>query len=777
MGHWTEFQPILGRDIRAKEGVVPFVLNKPVAGKILIDKITGASYQKQLSGKNLYNVNDVDTPTHDPQVDSDGWITFEFDNSSGQGTIWGNYFTTVPDNLKPSTEYTIVVETEEFPDGSGGAITVWGNTANDLSVFPDSHVITSGGTTIIKKTTKDDLSNVNYFLRTFVSFPAYSKVKFKFRISVLEDTSVTADTFVYEPYCGGMPSPNPDFPQGIVGLGDSWFDGIWLQGAYSSTNGVYDSANKYVICTKNKIPCKEGDVIKIDFKKENCVSQVRYWNNGKYVSGVGNRESYTVPSGVTEFAVLIQNTVSPTITPSTMSEVLVTINGTGRLRLKALGKNLLDITLDSATKNGLEFKIDKKAGTVTVNGTAEATTYFPIRTYYPWELGTYMLTGCPGKQSSATYNLAAYVGSRWNPEYGDGRIISITESKNIEYIDRVEIVVQKGQTLNNVVFKPMLRKCDSNGNPIGDDEFVPYIEGYSVEVPVYEPLRAINDVRDDICIRDGKYGVLRRVGVQNVTRLTCKWTDSSLPTTNKCMEFYTTEFTNRRADANKKDYIRSEKFMYIDGNSGELSREHCYFNASTENYKFAYFIISLDKLSFSSQTQANLTAAATAWLAENPISVQYELAEPVFEPFADQSPFYEFGTFEGFTRIDIHGKNPNLGPSTVRVSYPVNSDGVYVMDAYICGKKNEIEASKVVIDETVLHIMRKEINTTATPSGTIIDVDEYLPENAHCMNIMFPDGLLENITVSVGESGFVLVSSMAISIELRFDIFYVVRNN
>lgn len=654
MGHWTDFQPILGRDIRAKEGVVPFVLNKPVASKILIDKITGASYQKQLSGKNLYDVNSATTVNYEPTVDSDGWVTFEYDNSAGTGAVWGNYFTPVSDKLQPSTRYLIVTEIKEFTNMGG--VNVFNNTANDTSQFEGSLILTNTGIHLHAQYSKSSFDGVDLFLRTFVTFPAGKKGKVVFRISVIEyDASVTADNFQYEPYCGGQPSPNPGYSQEIVSLGDS-----------------------------------------------------------------------------------------------------------GTLLLTTRGKNLLDITLDSATKNGLEFKIDKKAGTVTVDGTATATTYFPIRTYYPWELGTYMLTGCPGKQSNATYNLAAYVGTAWNPEYGSGRIITISKTKNVEYIDRIEIVVQKGQTLNNVVFKPMLRKCDSNGNPIGDDEFAPYIEGYSVEVPVYEPLRAINDVRDEICMRDGKYGVLRRI-IEIVLN----------------------------GDENYNLYCSTEGYFYIHIPSNPPFKPAitdplnvcCISDQYVGIYRSKMRGLDVSENAISAYTNeiairdltCNTCDEFIARLAEKPVTVQYVLAEPVFEPFEDQSPFYEFGVLDGFTQFDISGENPNLEPATVGVSYPVNSDGVYVMDAYICGKKNEIEASKVATDKTVVHAVHRTLRVELDQDiATGVNVLQYLPENAILIDVILV-GKVDGITTYVGSDGMLYVTSDSVRIiNLNMNILYTI---
>ena len=54
------------------------------------------------------------------------------------------------------------------------------------------------------------------------------------RLSVIKDLTITSDNFVYEPYTGGIPSPNPEYPQELVSAGD--------KGNITAT--IADSANR-----------------------------------------------------------------------------------------------------------------------------------------------------------------------------------------------------------------------------------------------------------------------------------------------------------------------------------------------------------------------------------------------------------------------------------------------------------------------------------------------------------------------------------------------------
>ena len=263
-------------------------------------------------------------------------------------------------------------------------------------------------------------------------------------------------------------------------------------------------------------------------------------------------------------------------------------------------------------------------------------------------------------------------------------------------------------------------------------------------------MRSIGDVKDEICVQDGVYGVLRRIGVRNVKTLTCAIKDTSLPVTSKCARFYSTEFTDRSADANKKNYIRSEKFMYITGMESDLTQEHCYFNGSEANYRYVYFMIALDRLNFETQTQANLTTAANEWLAENPISVQYELAKPVFEPFADQTPFYEVNSHDGATYISFAGESENVNPvATIR--FPRHEDGALVTETYCDGKKAKFEP--FVMTETIT------LNPITVNAGASISIgyDCGILDGYECVGVVGYNSGIESVAITaVSMSGITL---------------------
>lgn len=129
-------------------------------------------------------------------------------------------------------------------------------------------------------------------------------------------------------------------------------------------------------------------------------------------------------------------------------------------------KNLLANTGATVTRNGITYT-NNGDGTWTVNGTATADSYGVIADGYEQLSFDYPVTlsGCPEGGNGDTYWLQFYLydGTNTARDYGDGVTVtpSGTGSRN------VAIYIHAGTTVNNLVFKPMLRDAR-----IASDTFV-----------------------------------------------------------------------------------------------------------------------------------------------------------------------------------------------------------------------------------------------------------------------------------------------------------------
>lgn len=177
-------------------------------------KMYGDTFQQSYTGQNLYNVATLQTGTYVTK-DDDGWITITGDNSSGSSASYTNAWTDNLD-LETSTKYAIFLEIKAVSGTGELDITSTNSTQGQFSSWQSKQIASlTTGTYKITATTKSSFSGIYGGLRTILNLSAGQSASITFRLSVLADTSVGVSSFVYEPFVGGQPSPNPDYPQQI----------------------------------------------------------------------------------------------------------------------------------------------------------------------------------------------------------------------------------------------------------------------------------------------------------------------------------------------------------------------------------------------------------------------------------------------------------------------------------------------------------------------------------------------------------------------------------
>lgn len=186
--------------------------------------IEGNLSQETRSGQNLYNFKDAAWVSSEYIVDEDGWITISYDNTEGTAIKYFNYYTNNL-NLKTNSTYGVFFEIKEIVgEGSFYAFSSYGlegqSTSSSLYNFAG---LSNGAKRRATLTTKEDFTNVEYGLRTYVAYAIGQSGSITFRISVLEDATTTTDEFKYEAY-GLMPSLEFESPVKSVGSNINEFD-------------------------------------------------------------------------------------------------------------------------------------------------------------------------------------------------------------------------------------------------------------------------------------------------------------------------------------------------------------------------------------------------------------------------------------------------------------------------------------------------------------------------------------------------------------------------
>lgn len=208
-------------------------------------EIGGDMKQENRSGKNSFNINDKKTVDEVYTVDDEDWITCEYDNSEGTDIKYLRYYTNNL-KLKTNTQYAIFVEIKSA-SGTGRLSPVSYYTDSQFVKTFDIYFSDLKSDDIYKfiVDTKDNFSQSLYGLRTLCIFQPGKSGSITFRISVLEDTSVTTDNFKYEKY-GAMPSMKfPSMPvvctgvQKIRQFGENWFN----KNNISKINAVFGTSS------------------------------------------------------------------------------------------------------------------------------------------------------------------------------------------------------------------------------------------------------------------------------------------------------------------------------------------------------------------------------------------------------------------------------------------------------------------------------------------------------------------------------------------------------
>ena len=141
------------------------------------------------------------------------------------------------------------------------------------------------------------------------------------------------------------------------------------------------------------------------------------------------------------------------------------------------GKNLLPFPYfdgSSKTSYGITYTVNADSSVV-ANGTATETSTFQFTDYSATALdflqtGQYIITGCPDGGDASKYEIQIRTNNNWVDETGEGRTINYVNGSSTEnYSNVLRIRIVKGTTVNNIVFKPMVRLATNT-----DDTFEPY---------------------------------------------------------------------------------------------------------------------------------------------------------------------------------------------------------------------------------------------------------------------------------------------------------------
>jgi len=527
----------------------------------------------------------------------------------------------------------------------------------------------------------DDLWNKPYTFETDTTIKCYIANGEYGNIKIYPMINKGDSPLSIEPYTGGQPSPNPDYPQIVHGVGDmGFFDGELLQGYYQVSDGTFKPAT-VALCNKNPIPCKPGDKI---FEYEDVIngsgiSIFFYKSDGTFISRVnkvGVRKIEGVAPQDTTYCNIVINPVSEPIPVASAKHITVTINDKYAVCVKSKGKNLLNLTGEILYSFGRETIFDNQ---VTINPTTDGRTapgvWFILGDIKKF-LGKTIYVKADAIQRSGNYNprmlLMTIKGNTSVRTYltysysKAGQVMSVKIPDDLDTNEASDLAL-------NMYVNDGSSQVDADAYAIftnvyaglsePTNEFVPYQSNVTyipVDYPLFEG--------DKIVRRNGEYKLLRKWKQEVFDGSEDEGWVQGKSNTN---QFYTSQYKEKKVNAD----IVSNRFKHatsVEPPSIWIGNDiNIYFESGY-----------LDN---------NTIAGFQEWLQENPVSCVYELATPTEEPLSSEAmkTLYSIMACDEETELTIVGV-PSDAEIQNQFLLPRNEDGALNTTAYCTAKRNEI---------------------------------------------------------------------------------------
>lgn len=613
--------------------------------------IQGDSKQEIRNGENLYNFKDVKEKSSGVTVDSNGWITITDDNTQGTSDKYLNYFTNNL-NLQTSTNYNIIYEIKSV-SGTGWLALVSKNTntaqgqmnkviGKQFSQLNNNSIITAIATT------KDDFTDVTEGIRTFVSFSAGNSGSITFRISVLEDTTITADTFEYEAY--GV-APSFEYPSEIKSVGSNinlfnWETALFNktinnQGVVSDSN--YNFVSDFIAIEPNTVyRVNEAITCVFEFdENHNIISELRNSQtaaafrtsaNAKYLR-VRNYYSTGNLTELAKTAKLEKGSKSTLYSPYNQ----------GSTEIKFYNKNIISFGYNKGQThyyNGMTVEVLDEHR-IKINGTATNNFSFDylLTDYIYYKKGITYTLSCNKISGSFSNQLLIHTSFVNDTQdlWGYSQLLLKEDKASVTfqpeedgYSPRLIVYVQTGFSFDNLIVEIQLEEGETATE---------YQDHQSQSYPIYldKELNGDETVRDRIIRKDGKWCYKFNWG-KRIFDGTENWT------------LQNNAFVITQSDA--------LKVYYGDNQIRVLSN---YFMPQKSAYRGEILDLHIAKVIDNNQNQIGIKYSAMATVEEfkaklvelhtagNPLYIIYQLAEPIYEEITDETLIAQLDALENST--------------------------------------------------------------------------------------------------------------------------------
>lgn len=488
----------------------------------------------------------------------------------------------------------------------------------------------------------------------------------------------------WEPYTGGQPSPNPDYPQIVHGVGDmGFFDGELVQGVYRIADGSFGYGNRRYISNANKIPCHQGDMVTLQYDGDcNGVYIHFYKQDNSFIQSKnvdGNKVSFVAPTGTGYCNITIYKEDS--IFVASAKHITVTINDKYAVCVKSKGKNLLNLTGEILYSFGRETIFDNQV-TIrpTTDGRSAPGVWFVLGDIKKF-LGKTIYVKADAIQRSGNYNprmlLMTIKGNTSVRTYltysysKAGQVMSVKIPDDLDTNEASDLAL-------NMYVNDGSSQVDADAYAIftnvyaglsePTNEFVPYQSNVTyipVDYPLFEG--------DKIVRRNGEYKLLRKWGMET-------FDGSVVWGKNSASEDDYLYYYSRLPEKDTSGKLYCDRLKHI--KSADLG-----IGVQLSSYypKALYVRLSANEL------PVNDIEHFSEWIQEHPLTFVYPLATPTEEPLSSEAmkALYSIMACDEETELTIVGV-PSDAEIQNQFLLPRNEDGALNTTAYCTAKRNEI---------------------------------------------------------------------------------------
>lgn len=648
-------------------------------------EIDGASEQVTTTGAQLLDIKLPSTTTKSGvtiSLTEDGGI-----HLNGTATAAGNHRLIEPAR---NVEYNLDVAT----------LSLISTSPYDGGISLCDTLPTNGWVTLLN--TKSGKSNTGALKTTcagcFVTFVAGTT----YDVTLYPMLNVGSTALPWEPYTGGQPSPSPAYPQEIKGVehvvnsGAQLFDAksvVYANNASSArditrTNtGVKFTTvafnNSVGVFSENPIaytgPCtiscditaSTNEFNKVRIKLGN-VDMQKDFNASDFVNGKAHASISGHITEVKTITLYVDNAGKSTPITMEFSNIMINTGSTAHpwepynnqqretdLQVDIAGKNLFNKEAAySYNVNGVNI-VQTDGGLRIYNNTAR--TYACAAVKVKLKPNTAYTYSCkiasPRTKSAVGIRKSLDNGNSFDPTMISGTgVVTIAQT------------ISRTFTTDENEYYAVCLFCTYDEEATGDTTFEsiqleeggtmtawePYHEPQSVTIPLDEPLRGIGDVKDKIVWRDGMWGIERQFGMQVF--------DGSAD-----------EAWVAVLNSNGLNYRNGSNFVQskVKSKGAAICTTLIKNNGVTSSRPGFMIAGNGSVLVYSNDFNTSDVSLWTAYLAENPMTIVYELATPTWEPFPAE-------TQTALNALTTHSGTTYLTVASTDVAAPVRL--TYVQD-------------------------------------------------------------------------------------------------